>query len=190
MVAVMGASQWHARVPYQDDIGAALQQARQNAYDQQDFYQVAPGEKARSMSEPEYVAWGIEQLKAVFPDDDSWEPAGEECRDEWRAAQVVVTGPDSLLESQPFSGTHSVIDMTHVADEPDYHAVAPAPAESLQELFGTTQPAVHRHREYHRANAAADATLNRSATKPPSTAPRTGLRDATAAQGNINVTMP
>jgi len=94
------------------------------------------------MSEEDYVALGIAELKAVFPDDDTWEPTGQEHREEWRAAQVVVTGPDSLLESQPFSGTHSVIDMTHVADEPEYAAVAPAPAERLHELFGTTQPSV------------------------------------------------
>jgi hypothetical protein len=54
----------------------------------------------------------------------------------------VVTSPDTLLQAQPFSGTHSVIDMTHVADEPGYNAVSPALPEYLMELFGTTQPAV------------------------------------------------
>jgi len=138
----VGSSAWDARVPYQDEIGAALKQARQNAYDQGDFYRVSSADMARSMSEEDYLAWGVAQLKAVFPDDDTWQPTGQEHRDEWRAAQVVVSGPDSLLESQPFSGTHSVIDMTHVADEPDYSAAAPPPAEYLRELFGTTEPSV------------------------------------------------
>jgi hypothetical protein len=142
-VAGMGASAWHARVSYQDDIGAALQQARWDAYRRGDFYRMPPNEKARSMGEEEYVAWGIAQTRASVPAelaDVEW--SGDEHRDEWRAAQVVVTGPDSLVDAQPFSGTHSVIDMTHVADEPEYSAVSPAPQEYLMELFGTTRPTV------------------------------------------------
>jgi len=140
-VSDVGASGWQARVAFQADIGAALQQARQRAYDDRSFYR-APSlsDEAGAMSEEEYVAWGIAQTRALFPDDDTWEPSGEEYRTEWQAAQVVVTGPDSLLASQPYSGTHSIIDMTHVADEPGYNAVAPASAEYLQEIFGTTQP--------------------------------------------------
>lgn len=137
----MGASAWHARVSYQPDIGAALQQARADAYRRGDFYRHRPNEQARSMSEDDYVAWGIAQTKASVPPelaDLEW--SGDEYRDEWRAAQVVVTDADSLLEAQPFSGAHSVIDMTYVASEPEVHAVAPAPAEYLLGLFGTTQP--------------------------------------------------
>ncbi len=50
--------------------------------------------------------------------------------------------PDSLLRAQPFSLTHSVIDMTHVADQPEYAAVAPAAEQHLVDLFGTTKPSV------------------------------------------------
>jgi hypothetical protein len=130
-------------VPYQSDIGAALQQARTEAYQRGEFHRQRPNEKARCMSEDDYVAWGIAQTRASVPAalaDLDW--SGDEYRDEWRAAQVVVTGPDSLLDAQAFSGTHSVIDMTLVADQPTYHAVAPAPAEYLLALFGTTEPSV------------------------------------------------
>jgi len=142
-VTAMGASGWHARVSYQDDISAALQQARRDAYRRGDFYRMSPNEKARAMDEEEYVAWGIAQIKASVPPelaDLEW--SGDEHRIEWRAAQVVVTGPDSLLDAQPFSGTHSVIDMTDVADEPGHTMVSPAPQEYLMELFGTTEPTV------------------------------------------------
>lgn len=128
---------------YQDDVGAALQQARWDAYRRGDFYRLPPNEKARAMGEEEYVAWGIAQTKASVPvelADVEW--TGDEYRDEWRAAQVVVTGPDSLLEAQPFAGTHSVIDMTQVADQPGYSVVSPTPQEYLMELFGTTRPTV------------------------------------------------
>lgn len=86
------------------------------------------------MSEEEYVAWGMDQVSGGADPD--------QFRQAWRAAHIVVTGPDSLLASQPESGTHSVIDMTHVADRPGFGAVAPAPAELLHEVFGTTQPTV------------------------------------------------
>jgi hypothetical protein len=139
----MGASGWHSRVSYQDDIGAALRQARQTAYDQNDFYRVEADQHARSMDEEAYVAWGLEQRKVSVPAelaDVEW--TGGEFRDEWRAAQVTVTGPDSLLDAQPFSGAHSVIDMTHMSASPDYNAVAPAPEEFLLAEFGTAQPSV------------------------------------------------
>src|SRR5262245_4975929 len=66
-VATMGASAWHARVSYQDDIGAALQQARWDAYRRGDFYRESPNEEARAMGEEEYVASGIAYIKASVP---------------------------------------------------------------------------------------------------------------------------
>ncbi len=136
----MGASGWHARVPFQSDIAAALQQARQQAYDRGDFYRDPPSPQALAMSEEEYIALGIAEAKAWFPDDDTWNPSDTAPREEWRAAHVVVTGPDSLVEAQPFSAAHSIIDMTHVSDEPDHQAVAPATNGHLRQVFGTTQP--------------------------------------------------
>ncbi|MBV1850731.1 hypothetical protein [Catellatospora tritici] len=139
----MGASAWHAHVPYQDDLDAALRQARWNAYHARAFYRVAPNETALSMTEDEFVAWSVESqrealLEAFGPDD--WEPDDSDARTEWRAAHVVVDGPDSLLEAQPYAGTHSVIDMTDVAAEPEFGAVAPVPDELLDQVFGTRRP--------------------------------------------------
>jgi hypothetical protein len=140
MITIVGASGWHVRVPYQDDICTALQRARQDAYDRGEFYRQEPNELARSMSEQEYVAWGVAQSEGLVPEVEGWEPTWDEYRDEWRAAQVNVTGPDSLLDAQPFSGTHSIIDMTQIAEEPDYNVVAAVPADELLRLFGTARP--------------------------------------------------
>lgn len=137
IVPIMGASCWHARVSYQDDIGAALRLARQDAYDRGDYYRQEPNERARSMSEEDYVTWAVAEFGASGTED--WEL--DEFREEWRAAIGEVTGPDSLLRSQPYSGTHSVIDMVRVSDESDYSTVSPAPTEELLELFGTIRPA-------------------------------------------------
>lgn len=147
----MGASGWHVRVSYQDDIDAALQEARWDAYNRRHYYLAPRNEKALSMTEEEYVAHGIGEFRAMFPDGVSGLPGlppeldgieydGDDYREAWRAAKIEVTGPDSLLDSQPYSGTHCIIDMTHVASEPEDFGVAPASDEFLMQTFGTVQP--------------------------------------------------
>jgi len=98
------------------------------------------------MSEEEYVAAEVAaehaSRVAAFGEEDAGEPSDEFARVSWQAAQVVVTDPDTLLESQPFSGTHSVIDMTGVADHPAAGRVAPLPHDDLDKWFGTRRPDV------------------------------------------------
>jgi hypothetical protein len=140
----VGASAWSWQVPYQQDLGAALEQARREAYAQGSFYREEPTSRARSMGEEDYVAEELAEMRKRLVEefgDDAWEPGDTETREEWRAAQIEVTDPDSLLESQPFSGTHSIIDMTGVSATSAPHMVAPVPAEELDELFGTRRPA-------------------------------------------------
>jgi hypothetical protein len=140
----MGASEWSRKVPYQADVASALRQARQDAYDEGDFYRREPDTRARQMGEEEFVAAEVAVMRQAFVDafgeEDAGEPDDEMARDYWRAAQVEVEGPDSLLASQPFSGTHSVIDMTGVADKPDGGKVAPLPDDDLDQWFGTRRP--------------------------------------------------
>jgi hypothetical protein len=139
----MGASDWNRKVPYQPDLAAALRQARDDAYREGDFLRVEADPRARQMSEDEYVAAEFAAMRAelveAFGEDGVGEP-GDEIGEAWRAAQVEVTGPDSLLAAQPFSGTHSVIDMTGVAGQPEDGKVAPLPGGDLDRWFGTRRP--------------------------------------------------
>jgi len=131
-------------VPYQQDLGAALQQARREAYARGSFYRAEPSSQARSMAEEEYVAWELAEIRRSILDafgDDGWEPDDTMSREAWRAARIEVTDPDSLLASQPFDGTHSIIDMAGISATSAPHMVAPVPAEELDELFGTRRPA-------------------------------------------------
>ncbi|MET8150182.1 hypothetical protein ACIBSW_24185 [Actinoplanes sp. NPDC049668] len=131
----MGASEWSRKVPYQADLAAALRQARDDAYREGDYYRVEPDPRARRIGEQEYIAAEVAAMREtwveVFGEENAGDPDDEMARVAWRAAQIEVTGPDSLLASQPFSGTHSVIDMTGVADRPDGGKVAPLPADEL-----------------------------------------------------------
>jgi hypothetical protein len=142
----MGASEWSRKVPYQADLAAALRQAREDAYREGDFYRAEPDVRARQMSEDEYVAAEVAamraELVAVFGEEEAGDPDDEMAREAWHAAQIDVIGPDSLLASQPFSGTHSIIDMTGVAEQPESGKVAPLPGEDLDRWFGTRRPDV------------------------------------------------
>ncbi|AVT31657.1 hypothetical protein C6361_21685 [Plantactinospora sp. BC1] len=141
----MGASSWSRKVPYQADIAAALQQAREEAYQEGDCYRAEPNLRARQMSEQEYAAASVAEMREGFLaafGEDAGDPDDGLAREEWHAAQIDVVDPDTLLASQPFSGTHSVIDMTGVADRPEGGRVAPLPDDELDRWFGTRRPDV------------------------------------------------
>jgi hypothetical protein len=47
---------------------------------------------------------------------------------------------EEAMEDADADGTRSILDLDHVADEPEFCAVAPLLDEMLEELYGTTQP--------------------------------------------------
>jgi hypothetical protein len=47
---------------------------------------------------------------------------------------------EEAMEEADADGTRSILDLDHVADEPEFCAVAPLPDDMLEELYGTTQP--------------------------------------------------
>ena len=139
----MGASDWSRDVPYQADVAAALRQAREDAYREGAFFRVEPDPRTRQMSEDEYVAAEFAAMRPGLVEAFGEEGVGEpydELGIAWHAAQIDVIDPDSLLASQPFSGTHSVIDRTGVADQPEDGKVAPLPGDDLDKWFGTRRP--------------------------------------------------
>jgi hypothetical protein len=66
--------------------------------------------------------------------------------------QLFPIGPDSpapgaqhssieeAMEAADADGTRSILDLDHVADEPDFCAVVPLADDVLEGLYGTTQP--------------------------------------------------
>jgi len=141
----VGASSWSARADYQEDLEVALRIARQVAYQRGAFYRAEQDAEARTMTEEQYVVRQMAAMSDSLPDDlrdEGWEPDDSFAREAWHAAQIEVTDPDTLLASQPFSGTHSVIDMTGVGAVPADGVVAPVPDGVLDDIFGTRRPSV------------------------------------------------
>lgn len=67
-------------------------------------------------------------------------------------AELMPAGPNSLapgaqhasiaeaMEDAAEDGTRSILDLDHVAEEPEFCAVAPLADDVLDELYGTTEP--------------------------------------------------
>ena len=47
---------------------------------------------------------------------------------------------EEAMEDADADGTRSILDLDHVADEPEFCAVTPIPDGMLNELYGTSQP--------------------------------------------------
>jgi hypothetical protein len=127
----VGASGWSYRRPYRADVAAVLAALRQEVYETGDFYREPESPWAR-MTEAEFVAEAMDKRGEVDEDELAL----------FRASKIVPFDPDSLLRSQPESGTHSIIDLPcGVAPKPGWGTVSPLTAPQLLDLFGTSTPA-------------------------------------------------
>lgn len=100
----MGASGWEYYVPYQDDLGAALEALRQQVFDRRDYY------------------WEDE-------DEDEDEGGGGEAK-AWPSTVDRLWQDERVQEE----GTHSILDMWRIlrpGEDPDHGTVQPVhPAEA------------------------------------------------------------
>lgn len=58
----------------------------------------------------------------------------------YRGAELSPSSIEEAIENADADGTGSILDITTVADEPDFCTVCPLPDDALEDLFGTTQP--------------------------------------------------
>jgi hypothetical protein len=161
----MGASGWSYRTPYQPDVEAALHQLREQVFARGEFHK--PWEmigwsyqQFASQAEDEYGEFGDDE-----PDDGpailrlfgGSRPAAEAPADAGRGPRDGPASIDELLRVNAESGTHSIIDIMGIADEPDFGAATPVPDDVLVKSFGTTEPTVEQvpagHASYPRTLA-------------------------------------
>jgi hypothetical protein len=90
---------------------------------------------------------GAEPWDYFVPYEDDIRAALDRLRErEFRAGRYRHYGPEEpatieeAVELADADGTGSILDITTVAEEPDYCAVAPLSREELVELFGTDRP--------------------------------------------------
>jgi len=58
----------------------------------------------------------------------------------YNGAERHAASIDEVLENMDADGTRSILDMTHVAEEPEFFAVARFTKEQLLRVFGTERP--------------------------------------------------
>jgi hypothetical protein len=135
----MGASGWTYFFPYQPDIQKAFEELQAEVFQSGDYSSLWTKAEAirhykkkiaEALDEDEYIREEfIEDLTASLnritslPEPTSISERIEEVR--------VVNAPE---------GTHSILDMRGIADQPNYMRVAPLSDGELHSLFGTTQP--------------------------------------------------
>lgn len=152
----MGGSLWHYFVPHDDDVSAALQQLRRDVFARGDYEsdtKMTPEERKALFDDvrPELDPWvqKTKELSTGLPPDlaDLYVGAAEHIRSELMKDDVDL-GEDEkkpetieeLLEMRAESGTSSILNITHVSDEPEFCAVSPMPVERVREIFGTDKP--------------------------------------------------
>lgn len=130
----MGASGWMYDVPYQDDIAGALEQLRTETYENGEYYKQEP-DPSLELSEDEF--------KATLTLDDDPDGIQKFLLEEWRKAKAwpAIVDADTLLDNQPDSGTHSIIDIFEgLSETPSMFTASPLTTEQLLEFFGTDRP--------------------------------------------------
>ena len=126
----MGGTGWAYQVPYQADIQAALDALRADVF--------ARGAYERVWEQfPEFAEDLIAEVAEMGEMGEEVDPTSIE---RLRAGEPPASIDDALLWSTT-EGTHSVLDVARVADEPDFGVLTPAPPALLAELFGTHRPA-------------------------------------------------
>jgi hypothetical protein len=130
----MGASGWSYFVPYDRDPNKALEALRWRVFRAGDY-----NKPAESTTVPPFEDF-------VPPDPTIWDDPDELAM--WRemhrqaceqVEEPAPDSPDAALRQSGTEGTHSIIDITSVAETPDA-ASGPLAPERLEQLFGTQQP--------------------------------------------------
>jgi hypothetical protein len=122
----MGATGWSYFTPYQPDAEKALQTLREQIFKEgaygkthafnSDVLATLPGLKET-----------VEQLRIL----ESERLGGPERK---------FSSIEELLEAAAEDGTHSILDIEHTADAPDFGVAWPAPQAVVEEVFGTAKP--------------------------------------------------
>ena len=136
----MGATQWSYFVPHQPDISKALQQLRDDVFEQGQYEQPFGFDQNALESQLDYLAKKYQSLpKAIRVHTDQFIEFARAVAKQ----QLPRQSPKSikqLLEQCGTEGTHSILDIERISPEPTFGAIAPLPRERVLEIFGTEHP--------------------------------------------------
>lgn len=162
---IMGATGWKYFVPYEADVSAALQGLRKDVFARGDYVygdditdeQVkAVLEKTRPEMEPwmqkvrEMAEKLPEPMRALYIQN------AEKFKGQIMSGKMAPRKPkrkpktiEQALDFQAESGTHSILDIVGVSEEPKFGHIRPFPREKLAEIFGSETPSHSKIEEAH-----------------------------------------
>lgn len=123
----MGASGWSYFVPYQADLNQALEELRQQSFINGDYY-----------TQLNFLTMMVESgvIQQMSPADQAEiQSQLEELRLEPQPQSI-----EEVLERNETDGAHSILDITAVADEPDFGVVQRLSDSDCEAIFGTPYP--------------------------------------------------
>ena len=123
----MTSTAWGYLVPYQEDIQQALNEIKQHVFQRGEFFtelgdllSFLQSDQIQNLSQEK-----IEQIKARI--------------NILEQEPIPVTIP-ALIQKNGDTGTHSIIDMQGISEEPKQHHISPLTDEEIEKYFGHTQP--------------------------------------------------
>ena len=134
----MGASNWSYFVPYDASADRALQNLRAQVFREGKYGDGIPSE--------DQIRGMFEEMRTRNPSSALSQDRLEEMIQSMKAARSQIPPmpePDSieeLLEQRAESGTHSILDIQSISDNPEFGSVSRFPAKELVRLFGSDKP--------------------------------------------------
>ncbi|HEX5400004.1 MAG TPA: hypothetical protein VFY06_13245 [Verrucomicrobiae bacterium] len=161
----MGATGWSYFVPYEADISVALQRLRKDVFARGDYIygdgvtddqRKAILEKARPELNPWMQKVREEAAKLQEPFKTKYLEMAERIKSEITGDSSTSQKPkqkpktiEEVLEFQAENGTHSILDVVGISQEPKFGCIRPFPHEKLVEFFGSETPSHAEIEEAH-----------------------------------------
>lgn len=133
----MGSDPWHYFTPYNADLNAVLQNLKEQEFRagrygfdywfNQTRFALEESISLDFSNIPEEFIRLVNQPK----------PSADELIEEYGSLQAAM---ETVLEESAPEGTSSILDMTHISDQPEMCAVCPLSVNELLEIFQTTEP--------------------------------------------------
>ena len=130
----MGASGWNYTTPYDPDPEVALERLREEIFAAGDY--LPPGGIMKFPHLPPGAPLGLQLLFATLRAIAAVSMAIHWIARGGRQPRSI----DELLQMTGENGTHSILDITHISDIPEFCAATPLSKHRYLKFFGTTTP--------------------------------------------------
>lgn len=118
---------WGYLVPYQEDIQQALVEIQQHVFQRGEFF-TELGDLLNILHSEQVQHVPQERVELI------------KARIHLLEQEPIPVTIPALIQKNGDSGTHSIIDMQGISDEPKQHHISPLPDEEIMKYFGHKQP--------------------------------------------------